>query len=397
LSSSDDVQSGKLEKNQRRDATDFIELSCGFAQLALKEYILSPKAGKRKVRSPIYGGTPFAQCAMDCGQGFQRRAGWEKVKQNVNGLNRSECEIEVTCLFGPAVSHLHSREFAIQKAVDAALGHNNRQLGLDFHKSLVFPSNILSLLTYFKNLIARNCGIFVTGAHQSNIDTDVRNHSAEQINKKSRSKRKDSRHSSGSESGDSSDNGLVTSERSKPLCDPNSIRVMFTQLMGNPGILRRILVDAWDTWNRRDSPKKDKIDADAFENLDADNSGVIDAEEFKRFFQGENEVTRLERVFDNMIIKAFTMLVDQTKLQIALLTSRDTASSIGGNEFIQAELKLLLDALTSEDIINHDFVAFGGGDSSMTRKDGQNDRALDNGEKREERPFSLSEIHSLLT
>jgi len=374
--------------------TQFVELSCGYAQICLAEFLTSPKAGKRTVRTDLHGGTPFAPTEMDCGASFQRRAGWQKFKQDVNGLNKSECEMEVTTLLGPATMAMASSEIQLQQQIFECLGYGRQHrtalgslYGQQFDSSVILPANTLEILTYFRNLIAKAYGTSAISDGRDDQDqatADTGDPSAKDTKgkkkKKAQKQQSDSDSSSSSSSSDSEEEMAI---KSTSLSDARMIRGMFTKLMDNPGIVRRAMVEAWKVWLARKPKKVDKIGADAFDLLDADGGGTVDAEEFKKFFRGEDEATRLERVFDNMVVKAFPMRLEEGLLHHAMLTAKDNKT---GYEKLKAETSLLYEALISEDN-STEFLAFGG--QQTLERDGD-----DQTKKREELPFSLAEINT---
>ena len=367
--------------------SEFVELSCGYAQLCVKDFVLSPRTGKRALKAELRGGTPFAPTEMECGRDFQRRAGWQKFKQNVSGVNKSECEVEVTTLLGPDVLAMGPAELALQQAIDDCLGYGRQQrttlgslYGQQFDACMILPCNLLPMLTFFRNLIARAYGTdaVVDGADPAaaNKDTLVQTQTAKK-------KAPDSDDSSDS-SGSSSDDGAGPPPKPRSLSDPKLIRGMFTRLMDNPGILRRTMIKAWDIWKLRKPKKVDKVGADEFELLDHDGGGSVDATEFAKFFKGEDEATRLERAFDNVVIRVFPMLADEAVLHQAMLTAKDNTTAIVD---MQRETALLLDALVAEGVLSKEFKAFGGSESMVRSDDGGED-----GDARDEVPFSFADI-----
>ena len=363
--------------------SEFIELSCGYAQICVKDFILSPRSGTRRVKVELRGGTPFAPTAMDCGRSFQRRAGWQKFKMDVNGVNKSECELEVTTLLGPAVVNMGPTELALQQEIDDCLGYGRQQgttlgalFGQQFDASVLLPVSAIPMLTYFRRLIAKSYG---TDAVADGEQSAMKKADPAPQNAKKATDSSDSSDSSSSD-GDSDEDAAEIVPKSQS--DPRLIRAMFTRLMDNPGILRRAMIKAWAVWRKRKAKKVDKIGADAFSELDRDGGGTVDAEEFKKFFEGETEEHRLERVFDDMVVKVHPLLSDEAMLYQAVLTAPDNATAL---KDLQRETSLLYETLISEEVMGKEFKAFGG--SALMVREGDGDDGA-----REEIPFSLADV-----
>ena len=154
------------------------------------------------------------------------------------------------------------------------------------------------------------------------------------------------------------------------LSDTLSVRYMFTRLIDSPGVLRRALVEAWVVWVGREAEQVTAVGADAFDKIDKDGGGSIDAEEFKRFFSKEPEAHRLERVFTEMVVKAFPFRKEEAMVRQARLT----ASNPSELDAIQNEFQKLVEVLISKDLLTS-FKAFSKAD-----------------EANDEQPFSLAEI-----
>ena len=343
-------------------------------------------------------GTPFAPTEMDCGRNFQRRAGWQKFKQNVGGINKSECELEVTTLMGPAVTIMGPTSLALQQSIDDCLGYGRQQkttlgtlFGQQFDASILLPRNAVRMLTYFRQLIARGYNTDAVAVGDEAVAAKKAEATAAAV--AAAAKKDDSSSSSSSSDSDSDDDaGASGAPKPRALSDPRLIRGMFTRLLDNPGILRRTMVTAWEIWKGRKPKQVDLIGADAFSELDRDGGGTVDAEEFRKFFEGEDEATRLERVFDTMVIKAFPLLPDEAVLHQAMLTAQDNATGLAE---VRAESAHLLAALTSEDALGKEFQAYGGSVSLIRDEAATADD--DDGAQREEVPFNLADVNPYTT